>query len=66
MLFKIDKKKLFLACANMCLGTSEAIKAAGCSTMTFHRINNEKPVQSVTIGKIAKFLGVNPSDIIAE
>lgn len=66
MLFRIDKKKLFLACANRCLGTSEAIKAAGCSTMTFQRINNEKPVQSVTIGKIAKFLGVKPSDIIAE
>ena len=66
MLFRIDKKKLFLACANRCLGTSEAIKAAGRSTMTFQRINNEKPVQSVTIGKIAKFLGVKPSDIIAE
>jgi DNA-binding Xre family transcriptional regulator len=66
MLFRIDRKKLYLACANMCLSTSEAIKEAGCSTMTFHRINNGKPVQSVTIGKIAKFLGVKPSDIIAE
>ena len=66
MLFRIDKKKLYLACANMCLGTSEAVRAAGCSTITFQRINNEKPVQSVTIGKIAKVLGVKPSEIIAE
>lgn len=66
MLFRIDKRKLFLACANVCKGTSEVIKEAGCSTMTFQRINNNKPVQSVTIGKIAKVLGVKPADIIAE
>ena len=66
MLFRIDKKKLFLACANLCMGTSEAVKAAGCSTVTFQRISHEKPVQSVTVGKICKFLGVKPCDIISE
>ena len=66
MLFRIDKRKLYLACANVCKATSEVIKEAGCSTMTFQRINTGKPVQSITIGKIAKVLGIRPEDIIAE
>lgn len=66
MLFKVDKKKLFLECANVCKATSEVIKEAGCSTLVFQRINNELPIQSKTIGKIAKTLGVKPSDLIAE
>ncbi len=66
MLFCIDNKKLFLACAEKCKAVSEVVKGAGCSSITLHRITTGKPVQAVTVGKICKALGVKPSDIIAE
>lgn len=65
-MFKIDKKKLYLVCADKCLSVSETVKKAGCSTMTYHRINNEKPLQSVTVGKIAKFLCVDAKELVED
>lgn len=65
MLFKIDNKKLFLACARMCIGTSEIVKVANLSTVTLQRICEGKPLRSKTVGKIAKALGVTPEEIIA-
>lgn len=65
MLFKIDNKKLFIACARLCIGTSEIMKLAEISTVTLQRIYNGKPVRAITVGKICKALGVMPEEILA-
>lgn len=66
MLYKIDNKKLFLACAEVCLSVTEVVvKGAGCSALTLQRITKGKPVTAVTIGKICKALHVRPEEIIA-
>ncbi len=65
MLFKIDNKKLFIECARLCIGTSEIMKLADISTVTLQRIYSGKPVRAITVGKIAKALGVNPETILA-
>lgn len=66
MLFRIDNKKLFLACADACLSVTDVVvKGAGCSALTLHRITEGKPVKATTVGKIAKALGVKPKQIIA-
>lgn len=66
MLFKIDNKKFFSACASMCMTTSSVIKSAGCSTVTQQRIVKGKPLQAVTVGKLCKVLRVKPEDLLAE
>ena len=66
MLYQIDNKKLFMACADVCLSVTEVVvKGAGCSPLTLQRITKGKPVTSVTIGKICKALGVTAEKIIA-
>ena len=67
MLYRIDNKKLFMACAAVCLSVTEVVvKGAGCSSLTLQRITEGKPVTAVTIGKICRSLGIKPADIIAE
>ena len=66
MLFKIDTRKLFVACAKMCIGTNEFVKIAEVSTVTLQRIYDNKPVRAKTVGKIAKALGVTPEELLAE
>lgn len=66
MLYRIDNKKLFVACADVCLSVTEVVvKNAGCSAVTLQRITKGKPVTAVTIGKISKALGISPEAILA-
>ena len=64
MLFTIDKKKLFLTCASLCIGAKDVVKLASLSTVTLQRIYDDKPVRAKTLGKLAKALGVKPEDLI--
>lgn len=66
MLFRIDNKKFFSACALMCMTVSEAIRTAGCSSVTQQRIVKGLPLQSVTVGKLCRALKCEPKDILAE
>ncbi len=64
MLYKIDGKKLYIACAKLCIGTNEIVRLAEISTVTLQRIYDGKPVRAKTLGRIAKALGVKPEDLI--
>ena len=66
MLFKIDARKLFVACAKLCIGTSDIVKLAKVSTVTLQRIYDNKPVRAKTVGRIAKALGVTPDELLSE
>lgn len=59
---KIDRQKYELAKARACMGQKELIEA-GIPKCTLYRASRED-VSPKTIGKIAKALGVDVTDII--
>lgn len=60
---KINNRKLDLELARRCM-TLSALRGNGLSPQTITRIRNGADVQPVTVGKIAKALGVDPAEII--
>ena len=59
---KIDNSKLDMALARKCVNLSQL--RAGISPQTLTRIRRGDAVKPVTVGKIAKALGVDPVEII--
>lgn len=64
MLLTIDKRKLLVACAKLCIGTSEMAKLAKISSVTMQRISDGKPVRAKTVGRIANTLRCGPSELL--
>lgn len=62
---KLSKQKYELARARTCMSFSDVIKA-GISKGTLCRVINGEDVRPETIGKIAKALGVDVSEIIED
>lgn len=60
---KINNRKLELILARRCMVMS-ALRGNGLSPQTITRIRNGADVKPVTVGKIAKALGVDPVEII--
>ena len=60
---KIDKEKFELAKARACTGTKDLV-AAGIPRGTLCRIVGGEEARPETIGKIAKILGVDVTEII--
>ena len=60
---KIDNSKLELTLARRCMVLS-ALRSDGLSPQTIARIRNGADVKPITLGKIAKALGVDPAEII--
>ena len=63
---KIDKKKLELAMANACMGIRELQEATGMPRPTINNAISERGCLPVTIGKIARALGVRAEEIIKD
>jgi transcriptional regulator with XRE-family HTH domain len=64
---KINKQKLKLAMAKCCLSMKELSKISGVSIITLARANNgRQEPRPITIGKIAKALNVDVSELIDE
>ena len=63
---KLDKKKLMLAMANACMNTADIQAATGMPRPTLNGAISGKTIRPATAGKIAKALGVNVSDILAD
>ena len=61
----IDSSKFYIACANAQANVSEITKKAGCTISVLHRIKNRKRVNALTVGKLAKALGVPAESLIA-
>lgn len=60
---KIDNSKLELTLARRCMVLS-ALRGEGLSPQTITRIRNGADVKPITLGKLAKALGVDPAEII--
>lgn len=60
---KIDKEKFELAKARACMGTKDLV-AAGVPRGTLCRLVGGEEARPETIGKIAKVLGVDVTEII--
>ena len=60
---KIDRKKLNIELARSCKALSE-LRCEGLSPQTLKRIMNGVDVKPVTVGKLAKALGVDPAELI--
>lgn len=60
---KVNRSKLDMALARKCWVIS-SLRGEGLSPQTLFRIRNGEDVKPVTVGKIAKALGVDPEAII--
>lgn len=63
---KIDARKLEIIMAKALMNPKEVSEKAGISYPAFKRAWNQEGVKIATIGRIAKALGVDPADLIAE
>ena len=61
---KVDKEKFLLARARKCLSVLD-LKNAGLTQGNLNSIWNERPMKPETVGKIARVLGVDVTEIIS-
>lgn len=62
---KVNSSKLEMAKAKACMRTKEII-AAGIAKGTYNNIRAEKNVKASTVGKLAKILDCDVTDILAD
>lgn len=60
----IDNMKFDIALANSGLTLAQAAERAGISRQRYHAILNQKSATPVAVGKIARSLGVDVTEII--
>lgn len=63
---KLNRKKLDLAKARACMDTADLAAAAGLPRPTVQNAIVGKSVRPATLGKIAKALGVDVTEILEE
>ena len=62
---KIDKNKVEMVMARACLGQNEVAQKLGTNQATLaHLIGNERNHRPESVGKLAKALGVDPTEIL--
>ena len=63
---RINKQKLDLAMARACVGTTDLRDVLSSATVTKIRNHPDHEVSTKTVGKVAKRLGVDVTEIIEE
>lgn len=63
---KADRKKLELAMARVCVNSRDLAEAAQLPRPTLNNVINGRGVSPATLGKVAKALGVDVTQILAE
>ncbi len=63
---KADKEKLQIAMANACMTAKELSEKASIPRPTLNGVVSGKSARPVTIGRIARALGVTVEDILAK
>lgn len=63
---KVDSKKMQLAMARTCLTATEIAVAAEMPVITVKRVTSGKAVKPATIGKVAKALGIDVTEILED
>lgn len=61
-----DKNKLHLAMARACMNPQDLAKAAEMPPQTVNGVLRERSVRPATLGRIAKALGVDVTEILAK
>lgn len=64
MLLKVDCQKLALKLASTTQSEKELLDAAGISSATLRQIKSGKRSKPATVGRIAKVLHCNPSELV--
>ncbi len=63
---KADRKKLELAMARSCMNAAELTEAASMPRPTVNKVLTGHPVRTGTMGRIARALGVDVTEILAD
>lgn len=63
---KTDRKKLELAMARACMGTSDLQIATGIPRPTINNVISGRSVRPSTLGRVAKALGVDVVELIKD
>ena len=63
---RVDAKKLRLAMARKCMESSDLSEACSLSIGTIYNVLTGRPCNLSTIGKIAKALGVDVTEILED
>ena len=63
---KADRKKLEIAMANACMNTEDVQKATELPRPTLNNVISGRNVRPGTIGRVAKALGVDVTEILEE
>lgn len=63
---KVNKNKLYLAMARACMNSDEVYKTAELPRPTFNNAIVGRDVRPATVGKIAKALGVDVTEILED
>lgn len=63
---KVNRWKFDVACARACMIISDIANETGIRRQTVANVALERGTSPVTLGKIARALGVDPLDIIKE
>ena len=63
---KADRKKLEIAMANACMNTEDVRKVAELPRPTLNNVISGRNVRPGTIGRVAKALGVDVTEILEE
>ena len=63
---KVDRKKLELAMARACMNRADLIIAAKIPENTVKNVLYGKNVRPGTLGRVARVLGVDPAELLAE
>lgn len=61
---KVNRKRLELAMARACMNTADLVSASGLPSTTVQNAIVGKGVRPGTLGRIAKALGVDPTEIM--
>lgn len=61
---KVNKKKMQIALARKCMSLSEAAKVADMPYQSVLNAQKGRGISPVTLGKIARALGVDPEEIV--
>ena len=63
---RLDKQKLRIAMARACMDTEDVIRAAEMPRPTFNGAMQGRSIRPATLGRIARALGVDVTEIIKE
>lgn len=63
---RLNKSKLLIALANACMNPYDLCKATGMKYQNYRRVANGNNCKPATVGKIARALGVDVTELLED